>query len=240
MRRGLWTTSAVLLILLASVPVWGAVTLNQPQADTSVGQFVDVAGTAAPRSTVSVSFEVGRPAAAEAMYAAPPTLVEADAAGAFKLRLALPTLAAREGLACKITVAETAAEGAFLLTAQTVTVRLAADPMGGAALDPNIPTVNTPVEGTDAGPASEVDGRAKPGELVVISTRCYDVETGELVKDVPGIRHYPRQDGSFHFRVATPRVVFGREGPVWYEMRIYSSTPGHAWPALYIHLKEPQ
>jgi hypothetical protein len=93
-------------------------------------------------------------------------------------------------------------------------------------MDPITPTVTSPLEGSFVGPRVDVEGWARPGQLVVITTACYHALTGEYVGLVPGIRHYPNADGSFHFRVATPRISIGERAPLRYELRVYTMAGG--------------
>lgn len=236
MQMGRSFCCAVVVALLASAPGWARVNINQPKADDKVGRFIDVAGKASPRATVAVSFKVVRTGREQAIYEAPPTLQETDNAGAFKLRLALPPVENRARALCTVTASEVGS-GA---EAARVTVGLAADEGGGKALDPAIPTVTTPTEGGSVRIGGVVvEGRSKPGELIIISTKCFSMEDGEFISDVPGIRHYPNEDGSFSFRVATPSVALGKKVRVRYEIRVFTATPDHRSPAIYIHMTEP-
>ena len=237
MRPGVVGAALLVAALLPSACCWGDVTIEQPRANALVGQFVDVAAQTSPSRTVAVSYALTRVGGETPVYEAPPVLLDADKQGRVKLRLVLPVLDNREGLVCSIRARERAAAEE---DATQVTVALRAAPGEDGDLDPAIPIVTSPTEGSAVGPASEVEGRAKPGQLVVISTKCYNAETGEFIKDVPGIRHYPNEDGTFHFRVATPRVAMGEKAPVRYEMRVYSIAPNYRSPAVYIHLREPE
>lgn len=233
MQAGRCLGSAVLVTVLACVPGWARVTINQPQADDTIGRFIDVAGKASPQGTVAVSFEVLKMGQQKAVYEAPPTIVATDESGAFKLRLALPPVKDRADLLCTVTAREAESETA---ESAQVTVALAATEAGGKALDPAIPLVTRPAEGSAVGPGTDVEGRAKPGQVVIIWAKCFDAETGEQLGDVPGIRHLPKEDGSFRFRIATPRAILREKARARYEIRVFSATPDYQSPTIYIHV----
>jgi hypothetical protein len=53
----------------------------------------------------------------------------------------------------------------------------------------------------------------------------YNAATGEQLRTVPGIRHRNEEDGSFNFRIATPRLSFGNTQdppPLSYEVHVYT------------------
>ncbi|MBC7287485.1 MAG: hypothetical protein H5T86_05450 [Armatimonadetes bacterium] len=84
--------------------------------------------------------------------------------------------------------------------------------------------VTSPRDGARVGPSVDVIGRATPGALIVVWTEVYKQETGELVESVPGIRHKTEPDGTFHFRVATPRIFIGQETPLVYRLKVKQIT----------------
>ncbi len=84
--------------------------------------------------------------------------------------------------------------------------------------------VTSPRNGDRVGPSVEIVGRATPGALIVIWTEVYKQKTGEFVEKVPGIRHKTQPDGTFHFRVATPRIFMGPETPLVYKLKIKQVT----------------
>jgi hypothetical protein len=97
-------------------------------------------------------------------------------------------------------------------------------------------TVTDPQEGAQVGPATEVLGTAPVGSLVIIVTEVYDQSTGDLLRKIPGIRHRPNQDGSFHFRVATPRLSFGTDTPLVYKMNVKAVTEQQTYGPVVITL----
>ena len=98
-------------------------------------------------------------------------------------------------------------------------------------------TITSPQDGDIAGPATEIIGHTDPEALVVIWTVIYNKDTGEKLRNVPGIRHKAKANGDFHFRIATPRVAFGeREMPVRYEIHAQVVTPNFKGPETIINL----
>ncbi|NPV46091.1 MAG: hypothetical protein HPY69_03970 [Armatimonadetes bacterium] len=90
-------------------------------------------------------------------------------------------------------------------------------------------TLVQPRDGDVVGPSIEVKGQAAPGEVIVIFTVVYNAATGEKLRTVPGIRHRNEEDGSFSFRVATPRLSFGNAEnppPLSYEMHVHTVRAG--------------
>lgn len=239
MTIGRFSGVAVAVAVLACVPGWAAVTITQPGAADSIWQFVDVAGTATPGATVTVSFSVTRAGQDAPVYEAPPTLEKADQNGIFRLRLSLPPITDRQGLQCTVTAGEV---GPVLAEHAQVAVAMAATALAATPLDPAIPTITSPVEGSQVGPGVMVEGRATVGQVVIILTKCFDTSTGTLIKDVPGMRHLPKEDGSFALKVATPRAsVLGQNVNTRYEIRAFSATPEYQSPAIYVHVNaEPR
>lgn len=80
------------------------------------------------------------------------------------------------------------------------------------------PVILAPRNGEIVGPSTVVKGHATPGALVVVWTAVYNARTGELIKRVPGIRHRTKEDGSFEVRISTPRISFGQDVPLRYEI----------------------
>jgi hypothetical protein len=67
-------------------------------------------------------------------------------------------------------------------------------------------------------------------------TEVYDQETGELLGRIPGIRHRPNQDGSFHFRVATPRISFGTDAQIVYKMIVKAVSEQETYGSVVVTL----
>ena len=74
------------------------------------------------------------------------------------------------------------------------------------------------------------------GSLVIIVTEVYDQDTGALLGKIPGIRHRPNQDGSFHFRVATPRIFMGTETQLVYKMNVKAVTEQQTYGPVVVTL----
>lgn len=91
----------------------------------------------------------------------------------------------------------------------------------GLALAQNGPSVTMPAAGAQLGPNYDVIGNAGHRAFLVVATDVIDANTGECLRTVPGIRHWTADDGSFHFRVASPRVSIGeRDTPLKYRVRV--------------------
>ena len=83
--------------------------------------------------------------------------------------------------------------------------------LAAAAQAADQPTVNAPLEGAVLGPNYEITGSLASRALVVVLTDAVYADTGLLLATVPGIRHYTNEDGTFHFRCASPRLLLGDE-----------------------------
>jgi len=79
--------------------------------------------------------------------------------------------------------------------------------VGAFALD--TPTINTPRNGDALGPNYDITGSMPSRAFLVVMTDVVRADTGEMLRSVPGIRHWTNNDGSFHFRCASPRVSIG-------------------------------
>lgn len=92
----------------------------------------------------------------------------------------------------------------------------------GTALAMDTPTIDEPVEGAALGPNYDISGSMPYKALLVVLTDCIRVDTGEVLRSVPGIRHYTNQDGTFAFRCASPRVSLGdRDVVLEYKVRCF-------------------
>ncbi len=104
---------------------------------------------------------------------------------------------------------------------QTVTITLpesAGEPAGGGT-PTGAPVVLVPREGDRVGTRIDFSIKTTPGVEQVIYTIVHKADTGEVISNVPGIRHLPNPDGTYQGGIATPRlVVEGKKIPVWYEV----------------------
>jgi len=99
------------------------------------------------------------------------------------------------------------------------------------------PTITSPRDGDIAGPATEIIGHTDPEALVVIWTVAYRTDTNEAVRNVPGIRHKAKENGDFHFRIATPRIAFGQKNvAVRYEIHARVEAPGYQGPETIVNI----
>ena len=91
-----------------------------------------------------------------------------------------------------------------------------------AAFAMDKPTLSTPKDGDVLGPNYDVLGSMPYKAFLVVMTDCVRADTGEVLRSVPGIRHWTEKNGSFHFRCASPRVSIGEKGmPLVYRVRVF-------------------
>jgi len=99
---------------------------------------------------------------------------------------------------------------------------------------PNAPQVTTPVNGDRIGPNIDVKGMTEGRQFVVIITDVILNSTNEIVGSVPGIRHWTEADGTFSFRVATPRVRGAWDSNLTYKVRVFTARPDEKSPETVI------
>jgi len=97
---------------------------------------------------------------------------------------------------------------------QTVSISLAVPPgatvpAGAQGVHAGAPIVYAPRDGDQLGTRTEFSIKATPGVLQEIWTIVKRTDTGEVLRDVPGIRHLPKADGTYQGAIATPRVALG-------------------------------
>ena len=72
--------------------------------------------------------------------------------------------------------------------------------------------------------------------FLVVMTDVLRADNGELLHSVPGIRHWTRADGTFHFRVASPRVAIGEKDTVLvYRVRVWASSKDGKGPETVVN-----
>jgi hypothetical protein len=104
---------------------------------------------------------------------------------------------------------------------QTVIITLAeaGGPAGGTATPRGAPEVLAPRDQDKVGTRTEISIKTTPGVEQVIYTIVKNNDTGEVLRNVPGIRHLPNADGTYRGAIATPRVFLGEtKVPVRYEI----------------------
>ena len=99
-------------------------------------------------------------------------------------------------------------------TTQTVSISLAVPPGVTVPADAQgthagAPIVYSPRNGDRLGTRTEFSIKATPGVLQEIWTVVKRADTGEVLREVPGIRHLPKADGTYQGAIATPRVALG-------------------------------
>jgi len=107
---------------------------------------------------------------------------------------------------------------------QTVSISLAVPPgetvpAGTQSVHAGAPIVYSPRNGDRLGTRTEFSIKATPGVLQEIWTVVKRADTEEVLRNVPGIRHLPKADGTYQGAIATPRVAMGdRSVQVRYEI----------------------
>ena len=103
------------------------------------------------------------------------------------------------------------------------------------------PTVTSPQEGAMLGPSYDVIGSMPYRAFLVVMTDVVNAETNEVLRSVPGIRHWTNQDGTFHFRVASPRVSIGeKDTDLIYRLRVFEKTPQEQGPETIVNCRMAQ
>jgi hypothetical protein len=98
------------------------------------------------------------------------------------------------------------------------------------------PVVTMPTEGAALGPNYDVIGSMPYRAFLVVRTDAIVADTGELLRTVPGIRHWTNMDGSFHFRCASPRVSIGdKDTQVIYRVRVFEASAGGNGPETVVN-----
>ncbi len=104
---------------------------------------------------------------------------------------------------------------------QLVTITLAetAGPSAGGGTPQGPPVVLVPQEGDKVGTRIDFSITTTPGVEQVIYTLVHRADNDEIISNVPGIRHLPKEDGTYQGGIATPRLIMeGKRLPVWYEI----------------------
>ena len=106
----------------------------------------------------------------------------------------------------------------------------------GAVYAQDKPTVTQPTEGAVLGPNYDIIGSMPHKAFLVLVTDVVRTDTNEVVRTVPGIRHWTNDDGTFQFRAASPRVSLGEKDlPLLYRVRICESTKDGNGPETLIN-----
>jgi len=97
------------------------------------------------------------------------------------------------------------------------------------------PTVTTPQEGAALGPNYDIEG-SMPSKAFLVLVTDVMLADGTVLRTVPGIRHWTAQDGTFHFRAASPRVSIGeKDTVVGYRIRIFEANAQETGPETAIN-----
>jgi hypothetical protein len=97
-----------------------------------------------------------------------------------------------------------------------------------AALAAEAPQVTTPVNGDKLGPNTDITGQAAEKQFLIIYTDVFGRDGDEEVwiGKVPGIRHWTKEDGSFEFRISTPRPLTTYQTLLIYRIHVFAQRPG--------------
>ena len=95
--------------------------------------------------------------------------------------------------------------------------------VAATALAMDQPTIQAPAEGAVLGPNYDISGSLPYRALLVVMTDCIRVDTDELVRSVPGIRHWTDGEGRFQFRCASPRIYLGTRVTLRYRVRCFEA-----------------
>ena len=98
------------------------------------------------------------------------------------------------------------------------------------------PVVTIPKEGAALGPNYDVVGTMPSKAFMIVMTDVVRTDTNEVLRSVPGIRHWTADDGSFHFRAASPRVSIGeKDMPLLYRVRVFTMANGEQGPETVVN-----
>lgn len=100
--------------------------------------------------------------------------------------------------------------------------------LSAAVLAADAPQVTTPVNGDKLGPNTDIAGQAPEKQFLIVYTEVFAREGNEdtLIGKVPGLRHWTKDDGSFAFRIATPRPLTASWSALVYKIHVFAQRPG--------------
>lgn len=215
-------------------------TITSPQEGAILGPNYEVVGSMPYRAFLVVVTDLVRCDTNEVLYTVPGIRHWTNEDGSFRFRVASPrVIVGGSGMDLQYRVRvyeanrnENGPEAHVIAqcTPGQVTASLVQGE-GGLML-------SAPQEGASLGPNYDVIGRMPQRAFLVVVTDVINSETGEVVGTVPGIRHWTDMDGSFHFRVSSPRIMLGQRGlPLSYRVRIFESGAEGNGPETVINAK---
>lgn len=95
--------------------------------------------------------------------------------------------------------------------------------LAASAFAASAPDVSSPKNGDKLGPNVDVVGKTEGKQFVIIITDVY--VKGELLKAVPGHRHWTDDEGNFALRIAIPRVRGVASSDLKYKIRVFTMRP---------------
>lgn len=251
MRSACFVLAACLLLVVSQAMAQSQPTITSPEEGATLGPNYDVIGSMPSRALVVVMTDVLDCDTNEVIGSVPGIRHWTRDDGSFHFRVASPRISIGEkdtDVSYRVRVFEVSPgqQGPEqVVSAQCVSPTLAQamsivpvsmTENGGAK-----PTITAPQEGAELGPNYEVIGSMPERAFVVVMTDVVDTETGEVVRTVPGIRHWTRADGSFHFRVASPRVAIGdQERELSYRVRVFEAGPQDRGPETIVNASMAQ
>jgi hypothetical protein len=224
MRTRLLIPTVLLLAWVATLSYAEPPTIARPAEGDSASTSVVVQGVAPGATDVNVWTDVHNAQTGQLLKSVPGLKHAVGDGGTFDVRVATPRVYFGEGTVLRYEINVRSFDGEKPIGDATVSLKPLPQPAAEAMQFPpgqgEAPIVTVPTAGEEVGPSVRVEGRTRPGMLCVVWTEVYNAETNELLRRVPGIRHLPEENGSFHFRVAVPRVYIGEKVSLRYEVHV--------------------
>lgn len=100
--------------------------------------------------------------------------------------------------------------------------------LGAAALAADAPQITTPTNGDKLGSNTDIAGQAPEKQFLIVYTEVFARDNGKdvLLGKVPGLRHWTNDDGSFAFRISTPRPLTSYWSALVYKIHVFAQRPG--------------
>lgn len=218
-------------------------TVTSPREGATLGPNYDVVGKMPSKAFVVVMTDIVNCDTNETIGSVPGIRHWTDADGSFHFRVAAPRISFGEkemSISYRVRVFEAnpnenGQEVALNTECANQTIAEVTSSMASSEQGREI-TVTSPSEGDALGPNYDISGRASGRVLLVVLTDVVNAQTSDVIRTVPGIRHYANADGSFHFRVASPRVSIGeKQMGVSYRIRVFEASRGENGPETTIN-----
>ncbi len=241
--QSLYLTTAGLVLVYAAALATAAFAdppiVSSPWPSSLAERSVTVQGTAPGATWVNVWTQV-RDAQTGATLAEVPGLRHpVSHYGTFNVRIATPDVSFGQQSPVDYVIHVESMAGMMSLGESTVALSSSPMPMiqTCSGSEGPAPRIENLTADQCAGPNTDISGQTQPRQLVTIWTEVYDPSSNQLLRSIPGIRSYASEDGSFRFRIATPRVSIGPDTPLRYEVHARAERNGQCSPDLVIPLK---